>query len=419
MYAVDYEYHHTMSWRNRLRRWTRWQTSIGKVDSKPRGTDEKGWEQLEEVKSSFTPTHHKAKKRNEKEIKQYELQESNLWSTTPVTSTMATVGHVLHQTFPSSGIVDVLKPVRFDVKEADNSRTLFVPSTKNLSRLIEGMSSSTLPSSTLTMKFLPSPWFSQKERPSSSFPALEMRFDISGTMENNFNLTNMVAITEDICNDVMLPVKALDIRFRQKTCFPFIAANLEAYPQIARFIEASQLGQRVNIMTPPELVVPIPNFMCSQKSTTDATNGTSTDVRYLFAGLTYRTQIKYDFQDWCLQYTSVNSGKADGRCAELSLIPAHKNLNELEPSKVKPVFDEDLFADYIRSVYFLVDKLGNLDQVDTREAALSREVKTPLIKHWHAPSFDHGGAQKQTDIAGNFTYFPKSIDFRGEFDNAT
>src|SRR5690349_12017424 len=200
VYAVDYEYHHTMSWRDRLRRWTRWQTSTGRADPEARsieGEDKQfsdlassaedklldSQNQSQAIGSFSVPTQSKIIKLHEEEKKKYELQQLNLWSTASVTSTIATVGNVLHQAPSNSGLIDICKPVNFNGNEVTKSRSLFVPSTKNLSRLIGGMSNSTSPSSSLTMKFLPSPWSSQNGEPLSSFPTLQMHFDISRTMK--------------------------------------------------------------------------------------------------------------------------------------------------------------------------------------------------------------------------------------------
>lgn len=439
-YAVDYEYHHTMSWRDRLRHWSRWQTAIEKSDLEearsieegekealglPSKAEEQGLESQAEHQApgslSVSPNH-KAIKLDEEKVKQYELQESNLWSTTPVTSTSATVGNVLHQTSPGTGPIDVSKPVHFDGKEIMNTRTLFVPSTKNLSRLVSGMGNDrdTRTSSVLTMKFLPSPWSGENMKQLSKFPTLEMMFSMTGTPENRFKLANMVAITEDVCNDVMLPDRAVDIRFRQKTSFPYIAANLGAYPQIAEFLEESQLGQRANVMTPPELVVPIPDFMSSLKGDKGAANSASTAVRYLFAGLTYRTQISYDFRDWRLRYTSVNSGKADGRHGELTLLPRHKKSNESAAGKNERALNQELTMDYIKSAYALVDTLESLDKPVARRTE-SNESKSPrspdsVVGYEYIPSVHYTGTNR-TSTPQQFKYFDRGISFEDENDD--
>ncbi|OBT85795.1 hypothetical protein VE02_06038 [Pseudogymnoascus sp. 03VT05] len=438
-YAIDYEYHHTMSWRNRLRRWARWQTPIEKADSEealgieegdkkeldlPSKAEEQGLASQAEHDAlglSMSP-HHKANRLDEEKVRQYELQESNLWNTTPITSTSATVGNVLHQALPGSGPVDASKPVHFDGKEVMNSRTLFVPSTKNLSRLVSGMGNDrdTRTSSVLTMKFLPSPWSGETMKQLSKFPTLEMMFSMTSTAENRFKLANMVAITEDICSDVMLPDKALDIRFRQRTSFPFIAANLEAHPQIAEFLEASQLGQRSNVMTPPELVVPIPDFMSSLKGDKGPASSASTAVRYMFAGLTYRTQISYDFRDWRLRYSSVNSGKADGRCGELTLLPRHKKSSEVVAGKSELALNRELTIDYIKSAYALVDTLENLDKPVARRTE-SNELKPPrspdsLVGYEYIPSV-HYTRPDRTSTPQKFRYFDRGISFEDENDD--
>lgn len=439
-YAIDYEYHHTMSWRNRLRRWSRWQTPIEKADSEeaigieegdrqeldlPSKAEEQGLASQAEHQDlgslSMSP-HHKANRLDVERVKQYELQESNLWSTTPITSTSATVGNVLHQTLPGSEPVDVSKPVHFDGKEVLNSRTLFVPSTKNLSRLVSGMGNDrdTRTSSVLTMKFLPSPWSGESMKQLSKFPTLEMMFSMTSTAENRFKLANMVAITEDVCSDVMLPDKALDIRFRQRTSFPFIAANLEAHPQIAEFLEASQLGQRSNVMTPPELVVPIPDFMSSLKGDKGPASSASTAVRYMFAGLTYRTQISYDFRDWRLRYTSVNSGKADGRCGELTLLPRHKKSNEVVAGKSERDLNQQLTMDYIKSAYALVDTLESLDKPVARRTHSNelnpRRSPDSLVGYEYIPSVHFTGPNR-TSTPQQFKYFDRDISFEDENDD--
>lgn len=437
-YAVDYEYHHIMSWRDRLRRWSRWQTPIEKADPEETRSIEEGGDKALDLPSkteeqnlktkaehqapgsvSMSP-HHKAIKLDEEKVKQYELQESNLWSTTPITSTSATVGNVLHQTLPGSGAIDVSKPVHFDGKEIMNTRTLFIPSTKNLSRLVSGMGNyrDTRNSSVLTMRFLPSPWSGENVKQLSKFPTLEMRFSMTNAAENRFTLANMVAITEDVCNDVMLPDKALDLRFRQRTSFPFIAANLGAYPQIAEFLEASQLGQRATVMTPPELVVPIPDFMSSLKGDKGAASSASTAVRYLFAGLTYRTQISYNFRDWRLRYTSINSGKADGRCGELTLLPKHQKSSEEIAGKNERALNQELTMDYIKSAYALVDTLESLDKPVVRRTE-SKPSQSPdsVVGYEYIPSVHYTGPNRTRSTPQQFNYFDRGISFEDENDD--
>ncbi|KFY22404.1 hypothetical protein V493_06617 [Pseudogymnoascus sp. VKM F-4281 (FW-2241)] len=436
VYAVDYEYHHIASWRDRLRRWSRWQTAIGKSDSdevcsiqerdkkeldlSKEEEDQDLASQAEHQALSMSP-HHKAINLDKEKVKQYESQESNLWSTTPITSTSATVGNVLHQTPPGSGPVDVSKPVQFDEKKIMNSRTIFVPSTKNLSRLVSGMDNDgdVKTSSVLTMKFLPSPWSGEDMKQMSKFPSLEMSFSMTSTAER-FILANMVAITEDVCNDIMLPDKALDIRFRQKTSFPFIAANLGSYPQITEFLEASQLGQRANVMTPPELVVPIPDFMSSLKGDKGPSSSASTAVRYLFAGLTYRTQISYEFRDWRLRYTSINSGKADGRCGELTLLPKHKKSIEPAAAKSERALNQELTMDYIKSAYALVNALESLDKPVVRrtESTESKPPQSPdsVVRYEYMPSVHYAGPNR-TSVPQRFKYFDRGISFQDENDD--
>lgn len=238
---------------------------------------------------------------------------------------------------------------------------------------------------------------------------------MTNTAEDRFKLANMVAVTEDVCCDVMLPDRALDIRFRQKTSFPFIAANLGAYPQIAEFLEASQLGQRSTVMTPPELVVPIPDFMISsQKGDKGAASSASTAVRYMFAGLTYRTQISYDFRDWRLRYTSVNSGKADGRCGELSLLPKRKKSSDSVTAKNERALNQELTMDYIKTAYALVDTLEGLDKPVVRRTE-SNESKTPqsqdsVVGYEYMPSVHYTGPN-HTSTPEKFKYFDRGISF--------
>lgn len=424
-----------MSWRNRLRRWTRWQTAIGKTDpnlpsvesDKNQVPEPPSITEPEPVDSQLQGQIHanlpvspgnEADRLHEKAKKLYELEKSGLWKTTPVTLTTATVGNVLHQASSEPGVFDLSKPVAFDGREIKQTRTLFAPSTKNLSRLISGMNKSSTPSSSLIMKFLPSPWPGQNGKSLKKFPPLEMHFDISRTAENRFNLSNMIATTEDVCNDVMLPDKTLDIRFRQKTFFPFDAANLEHYPQITEFLEASQLGQRVNVMTPPELVVPIPTFMCNAKSGMKASDA-STDVRYLFAGLAYQTHASYDFQNWELRYSSINSGKADGRRAELTLHPTRSKTGEPRAADKDRTLDQELTLDYINSAYALVDTLDTLEQPVLRMVGSepSRGLDSK-INYEFLPSVRYCEASSANNMPQQFRYLAKHINF-GEETEAT
>jgi len=241
----------------------------------------------------------------------------------------------------------------------------------NLSQIISmGDNESTKPVTSLRMRFIPSPWNSTGPTALKAYPPIEMRFSMD-EQTKNLELKDVLAITESAVSDVMLPERAVDLRFRQRTTARLSTLHNHQLSQIEEFLNASQLNvENGRLMTPPSLVLPIAKHLVSPKSMPDAD---TLDVEYLYAGLEYCNTFTTIFQGWKLLYTSIEGGKADGRRSELSLRPSrvldHENLAEkgLDTAQLQELRSKQ----FIRSAYALVDAIESPTEPRTQDMVLT------------------------------------------------
>jgi hypothetical protein len=340
---------------------------------------------------------------------QYQSDEHRLWNSDPTIFTSAIVGNILHEVLAEE-ILDHTKSVTLDNQDAAKTRKLFVPSTRNLSRLVESMNGSTTRTSSFVMRFLPSPWSTQGEKSLKAFPILEMHFH--KTRKGELALARLLAFTEGSSNDIMIPDRTLDLSFRQNTAFAYIPENLKFYPQITNFLKNTELDlTKGKILTPPELVVSIPEFMCNGVGKSFQ-NKPTLDVSYLFAGLQFRNHISLNFDGWRLRYTSINGGKAAGQRAEVSLHPVRKAGEKGEKGEQT----EKLVNDFVTSAFGLVEALENPPPVQVRKLNVDPLERDPAIRHVRVPLVERVLMNKKLGKARLYKYFAKSIDLRSELD---
>jgi len=339
----------------------------------------------------------------------YQLDERRLWNSDPTIFTSAIVGNVLHEVLAGETL-DHTKSVTLDNQDAAKTRKLFVPSTRNLSRLVENMNGSTKRTSSFVMRFLPSPWSEQGDKSLKAFPILEMHFH--KTRKGELALARLLAFTEGSSNDIMIPDRTLDLSFRQNTAFAYIPENLEFYPQITNFLKNTELDlTKGKILTPPEVVVSIPGFMCKDVGGSFP-NKTTQDVSYLFAGLEFRNHISLNFDGWRLRYTSINGGKAAGQRAEVSLHPVRKAGEESEKGDQA----EKLVNDFVTSAFGLVEALENPPPVQIRRLNVDPLERDPAIKHVRVPMVERVIMNKKLRAPRQYRYFAKRFDLRSELD---
>lgn len=406
--AVSYHGTENMSWRDRLQQWVR---LISPTPLRAQQGMAGSWSELQPGKDVVNSTITTPDTIENTPSAIEPSSDHPKWSTRTFTSTTATVGHILHSVPSTTPTPEIHTSSPFDLSTSHT--TIFRPFTLNLSRFLR---STQLPppttTSSLVMKFLPSPWATATTTRGTdavgAFPALEFNFEVltKDSEDKGLELRDVLAVTETTKRDVMLPALPLDLRFRQRTTATL--RNGGEVPQIREFLEASQLDiNKGRLETPPGLTVPIAKHLVSVSGTTvsgttGATESTTTagdvpigeeevEVQYLFAGLEYRNTLTFKsaFRGFTLRYTSVEGGKADGRRSELFLLP----------SKTTSVDPEEATRAYVKAAFSLVKTLSAFDA--------ATRVRRGDVEGVRAVGGD-GDEERE------WRYFGRAIDFEGE-----
>ncbi|KAH8597711.1 mitochondrial inner-membrane-bound regulator-domain-containing protein [Bisporella sp. PMI_857] len=334
-----------LSWRDRLRNWTRWSCPIPKEIKPPADTQmTSASDDLSTRRPKQDELHLEAilAKPAEVEPKTRYEQETAHWSNNHSTSSSIMFGNVLfgHKSPPDILSVKSLKPSA--LSPIPRTFTTTVPNLSRLATSEPTQFSDSEPVSTVKMRFLPNPFVQiHKSNPrqnlgaksQSMFPPIEMRFSVepkSGRLE----LESVRAILSVDNADIMLPELSVDMRFQQKAEFELHLPPPHLRPQalpsgIPGFLAKSNLHLGWGrLETPAKLMMPLKGHLCKDpnfKSLGIEDPGLKMfEVEYLFAGLEIHNTVEmHTFNGWNLRYTSIEAGRAGGRRGELSLWP-HK-----------------------------------------------------------------------------------------------
>lgn len=330
-------------------------------------------------------------------------QDLSFWSPRPVTQTYISFGQILHETSAtiSPGLTSV-RAIPWSVSRA------FSPALPSLSALFSTIeASTTLPAGSIRMRFEPSPWQMGSSHPDKVLPAVEMRFSVDSETKS-IELQEMLAISDITSTDVMLPDRALDLRFEQKTMYRD-NGDLLSKTQVQDFIQASQLDlEHGQLQTPPRITLPIPAAICKNMSPgqTNDKEVHTVEVEYLFTGLDYRSTLHYEFDGWALLYTSIEGGKAGGRRGELKLYPSSKQGATLQ---AQAGLQDDHCARYIEAAYRLVDTLETkIDPAKHLELLRLSKVEDRIIVPIKRGPIE--ACLSSEDCYHHLQYFNKSID---------
>ncbi len=424
VYAVEYPLHDGMSWRNKMRHWSRWESPMDKPAEKVVDqnmfvmelsdlTGEKTAEvtEADELEVAAKPEDELVPAAEEEADAAVEAVEpgsqemtatDTLWQTIPQTRATAVIGNVLHETEPGPTVGT--NPVSHEMRNIHAARTLFAPTTRNLARLVdhlEPVAEST--GARVVMRFIPSPWTAHGEKMLKAFPAVEMNFQRIKDLP--LKLDGIYAIVDDVNNDIMIPDRTLDLSFRQKTHFTVNLENISFSPEIQEFLDKSHLNpSKEEILTPPEVTLPIAAHMCRKDSGLLLDAGTYMHVPYLFAGLEIRQQTLYDYNGWLLRYTAINGGKAAGVRSELAL---EYTRAPTEAASTLESSADDTLRDFTARGFQLVDELDTPRPVKSR--AIGRGVapeETYLpVEHVYLPSVRYCMVDKASPAPQTFKCF--------------
>lgn len=410
-YAVEYSLQESMSWRNKMRHWARWEAPIEKLVEKPVDVKEYIMEldDLKAEEAAFTPKEEVAAAPPKDElipvaeseaVEALNVAEGALWQARTRES-YAMVGNLLHEQVIQTTVDP--KPVSFDVKDG---RTLFITNNRNFARLVDR-----LPAfesrQRVFLKFLPSPWTPRGGEALNTFPAVEMEFQDPAYADAPLVLNNVHAISEEVHHDIMLPDKTLDLSFRQRQSFKILSKKAMQVPQIADFLTKSRLNpSRSEVLTPAELTLPIPSYICRNPGSMFG-EMEQLDVPYLFAGLEFRESATFNYHNWLLRYRTINGGKAAGQWSELSLdyqrtSDAH---NVTSSSELENQNSDEVLRSFTTATFRLVDDLDTprpTQNVENMTATAEGEME---IKHEHLPSVRRCGVSDNSRAAKAFACF--------------
>lgn len=430
---IKYPTSESFSWREGLRDWFRWTTPIRKDSTKsiktpmrlslPLQTEDVKHQSVgAEIKSEAIKSKTQPKATNSvspPSILSTTDRGAYHWSKKYFINSSALLGTILHN-LPSDSKTWPNKPLPTNLSE--KAMHAFATTVPNISRLISSKDVDAIrPQAveSLIMRFMPNPFYlpSNVSRPIGSkaltaFPQVEMCFSVDSETDA-LSLRNVQAVLSTKNSDLMLSDSSVDVRFQQ-----IITSKLrgqggeDAYPGgIMEFIKNSNLNIRGSrgvskgkLETPPKLMIPIdshltedPGFELLGQQRTSIVH----DVEYLFAGLEIHKTMVMGFDDWELEYTSIEAGRANGRRGELRLRP---NMRGKRREATGQLDNEE---EFVKSAFKLVDALDGGRAPVSKHDPADRQIMKRAVNSQQSPVVN--GREKKTHR--NPTYFAHRIDF--------
>lgn len=174
------------------------------------------------------------------------------------------------------------------------------------------------------LRFAPSPWSNRDTF--EHFPPLEMALMVDPHSGEAMD-PDLIAVHSESVADFLLPSQNCDLRFIRRVDVPLslnasgqeAAAGGVTKEEMARFINESNLNLNPTggdkLRASPQIKVSIPPWMM-QHSPSSPTK----EVDYIFAGMEFRRELKFDWDGFYMNYTVVEGGVSGGRKTEVKLI---------------------------------------------------------------------------------------------------
>jgi hypothetical protein len=372
------------SWRDRLRKWTRWTVPVGKRDiitdtTMPAPAPATAAEavaddgEIHELKDS-NEVITAAKKPESPRPKGYAY-----WETKYFTHSSCVLGSILHSLPSGSPPITIEQLLAKDAKLSLKVPQTFSTNVPNISRILSGQSAlhGVLSDArgkahqSLILRFHPNPFFKAPEselavgaEALSTYPTVEMRFAVEPTTGVP-TLKDIQAVVLVDNADIMLPDCNVDIRFQQRITSRLVILYHKYPAAISEFLKNANLdmgGQKMKF--PPEITLPIAEHLIQNSQSEDKHK--TREVEYLYAGLEIRNRITMDYQGWEIHYTSIESGRAGGRRGELRLRPVRTKKGEDEKENPSQCTEEA----FVKSAFDIAQTL------DDGEGRVQRKVRT-------------------------------------------
>ncbi|CAH0017008.1 unnamed protein product [Clonostachys rhizophaga] len=273
----------SLSWRNKLRTWSRYVMPVGKSSS----------ENTAQLKLSSS--------------KRLLRKTSKLKTDGPQVRFAATFGHILHS--------DAAAPSPSKRKKTTGHRVLLpvLPHPAAFTRLIgKGKANPPLSkSSSIVLNFIPTQHDSK---------APEVRLSLPVNADDDFSdftmsdESKLYAISPIHQQDFLCPRESVDVRVTQQSELPL---DLAKQSHIREFFRASEFNLvEGRLRTPSHTQISLPAHLLPEPSK-DAQ--TASEVGYTFAGLEIHQTMDLEWHDHILRYNSIEAGQHGGTRQELSL----------------------------------------------------------------------------------------------------
>lgn len=286
----------SMSWRDKLRQWTRYVQPLGKKSTSSQPL------KLASTIQIPTPAPEVAANGGD-------------------TVLTADFGHILH----------LHKDLK-QVKTATSRRILspITPHPAGLTNVTTNVEDTPLTQHTaIVLNFSPASYF--QAEPDFSLPEVRLRLPIDPETDfSNFMFpqdSTLYAITPSYSNDVLLPAESVDVRLTQHHHYPLDMKQQSLWD----FISLSKFALLEGYLkTPPKASFTIPAHCGSNQSASQPLE----DAPYMFMGLEIHQTTNIEYKGQTLRYNSIEAGQHGGQRQELSLLPG-------PPSSVNDTADSE------------------------------------------------------------------------------
>lgn len=273
----------SMSWRDKLRQWTRYAQPLGK-----KSTNSQPLKLASKI--------------------QIPAPAAEVAANGGDTILTANFGHILH----------LHKDLK-QVKKATSRRILspITPHPAGLTSITTNVEDAPLTQHTaIVLNFSPASYF--QAEPDFNLPEVRLRLPIDPETDfSNFMFpqdSTLYAITSSYSSDVLLPAESVDVRFTQHYLYPLDMKQQSLWD----FISLSKFALLEGYLkTPPKASFTIPAHCVSNHSASQPLE----DVPYMFMGLEIHQTTNIEYKGQTLRYNSIEAGQHGGQRQELSLLP--------------------------------------------------------------------------------------------------
>ncbi|KAJ6444074.1 mitochondrial inner-membrane-bound regulator domain-containing protein [Purpureocillium lavendulum] len=292
----------TMSWRDKLRQWSRYVNPVGKelpMDRKP---------------LDF---------RKEISFPESTIRTANSQAATHLT---ATFGHVLHT-----------QHIAKESKMAKSRRILspVVPHPAALTSITADTDKPISQSTAIILNFAPDLAHDQPQ--GDAVPHIRLTLPVNPDTDLSAfafppDSTLEGAMPRQV-HDVLLPDESVDVRLVQQQLFP-LDTQQQSLKDFLAVSEFNLLAGRLR--TPSRATFSVPGQWLFQGGGDKASLEQPTDVPYLFMGLEIHQIVDLEWRGHTLRYNSIEAGQHGGQRQELSLLAGVPGLNSQTPTSTTP-----------------------------------------------------------------------------------